>query len=120
MSFERTHARSAAHGPAASAAHATPGKHTQVQLLSTSHHEPHHEAPPHEATEARAASAEPAGVNLTTLQHFIAKHEGYVDHVYLDSRGFPTAGIGHLLPRGRYHVGQKISAAQITAWFKQD
>jgi lysozyme len=117
MSFERTHAREPAHGSAAPAAHGTPGKQTQVQLLSTSHHEAHHEAPAHEA---HAASAEPAGVNMTTLQHFIAKHEGYVDHVYLDSRGFPTAGIGHLLPRGRYHVGQKISAEQITAWFRQD
>ncbi|HEY6174785.1 MAG TPA: peptidoglycan-binding protein [Kofleriaceae bacterium] len=118
MSFERTNARDAAQRSTAGAAHATPGKRTQVQLLSTSHHEaPHHEAA---KPEAHAASAEPDGVNLTTLQHFIAKHEGHVDHVYLDSRGFPTAGIGHLLPAGRYRVGQKISAAQITAWFRQD
>ena len=115
MSFERNHAREAAHGPPAAAAHDTPGKRTQVQLSESS--QPHHAAP---EPEARAAGAEPDGVDIATLQHFIAKHEGYVDHVYLDSRGFPTAGIGHLLPAGRYHVGQKISAAQITTWFKQD
>lgn len=115
MSFERNHAREASHGAPAAAAHDTPGKRTQVQLSESN--QPHHPAP---EPEARAASAEPDGVDIATLQHFIAKHEGYVDHVYLDSRGFPTAGIGHLLPAGRYHVGQKVSAEQITTWFKQD
>lgn len=60
MSFQRTHAREASHGASAAAAHNTPGKHTQVERLST----PHHEAPHHDAAhpaEAQAASAEPAG-----------------------------------------------------------
>jgi peptidoglycan hydrolase-like protein with peptidoglycan-binding domain len=132
MSFDRAHAHGS-HGKAPAGAHAAPGKHTQVDVAgggqagnavqlrahaaaqaetSRAHHE--------EAEAVAAAKANPSGVNMATLQHFIAKHEGYVDHVYLDSRGFPTAGIGHLLPRGRYHVGQKISAAQITEWFKDD
>src|SRR6185503_16793342 len=29
-------------------------------------------------------------------------------------------GIGHLLTGGHFHVGQKVSREQITAWFKQD
>ncbi|HEY0992258.1 MAG TPA: peptidoglycan-binding protein [Kofleriaceae bacterium] len=109
MSFERTHAHSGSHSSTAHAAPAaTPGKQTQVALLSQS--SGHHEE----------AAASVSGVNLATLQDFIARHEGNVDHVYLDSRGFPTAGIGHLLTGGHFHVGQKISREQITAWFKQD
>lgn len=121
MSFERSHTREASHGQAGTTAHETPGKRTQVQLAETSHHGAASSTEPHGApVEAHAAKAEPSGINLTTLQHFITKHEGYVDHVYIDSRGNPTAGIGHLLPRGRFHVGQKVSAEQIHAWFKQD
>ena len=109
MSHERTHAPSGSHSPAArSAAAATPGKRTQVALLSQS------------AEHHGQAAASVSDVNLGTLQDFIARHEGNVDHVYLDSRGFPTAGIGHLLTGGHFHVGQKISREQITAWFKQD
>jgi lysozyme len=101
MSRDRTHAHGDSHGPAATGAAHTPGKRTQVERES-------------------ASADSPAGVNLPTLQHFIGKHEGNVDHVYLDSRGFKTAGIGHLLTGGNYHVGQKVSAEQITAWFKHD
>jgi peptidoglycan hydrolase-like protein with peptidoglycan-binding domain len=111
MSFHTTHAHGDAHGPAASGGTTgSPGKHTQVEAVSQGAH----------AEAAGASAPSPSGVNLTTLQHFIAKHEGYVDHVYLDSRGFPTAGIGHLLTGSHLHVGQKVSAEQITAWFKQD
>jgi lysozyme len=66
------------------------------------------------------AAASPSGVNLAALQSFIGGHEGYRNHVYLDSRGNPTAGIGHLLPAGEYQVGEVISAEQITAWFNED
>ncbi|HMG21176.1 MAG TPA: peptidoglycan-binding protein, partial [Kofleriaceae bacterium] len=129
MSLEHGHARSGSHGAGSNGgAHASPGKQTQVQRLEASggshaaaaKHEQHEQHEQQEHEEASASAASVSGVNLKTLQDFIAKHEGYVDHVYLDSRGFPTAGIGHLLPAGRYHVGQKISAAQITAWFQQD
>jgi len=70
--------------------------------------------------EAASAPSGPSGIDLATLQAFIAKHEGYVNHVYLDSRGFPTAGIGHLLTGGGWHVGEPVSAEQITAWFHSD
>ncbi len=72
------------------------------------------------APSARAAGATAGGVDLKVLEAFIGKHEGYVAHVYLDSRGFKTGGIGHLLAGTSYSVGQKLSAAQITAWFKED
>lgn len=98
-------------GHAAKGAHidtSGPGKKTQVETAA-------HGAEP----QAEAASAD-GGINLKVLQDFIAKHEGYVDHVYKDSRGFLTAGIGHLLTGGNFHLGQHISAQQITAWFKSD
>lgn len=115
MSLERAHAttQSGSHSPAASTA-AAPGKHTQVDKISSTSHpadSPHAEA---------ATAASPSGINLKTLQDFIAKHEGNVDHVYLDSRGFPTAGIGHLLTGHHPPVGTKVSPQQVTAWFQQD
>ncbi len=112
MSLERTHAQVGSHAPAASAAtSATPGKHTQVDRIASTGAGPHAEA---------ASAASPTGINLKTLQDFIAKHEGNVDHVYLDSRGFPTAGIGHLLTGSHLRVGEKVSPQQVTAWFQQD
>lgn len=104
MTIDHARDKADSHPTAARAAvHASPGKRTQVEAI---------------APEAHAASA--AGVDLKQLQDFIAKHEGYRDHVYRDSRGFPTAGIGHLLTGGNWQIGQKVSAAQITAWFKAD
>ena len=87
------------------------GKHTLVETEGHAHHEHH---------EAHGASAAPAGIDASTLQKFIAKHEGDVDHVYLDSRGFKTGGIGHLLEGTSFAVGQHLSTEQITAWFQQD
>jgi lysozyme len=116
MSLERAPATTqvGSHGAAASARAAAPGKHTQVDQISSA-------GPPGAAPHAEAASAaSPTGINLKTLQDFIAKHEGNVDHVYLDSRGFPTAGIGHLLTGSHPPVGTKVSAHQVTAWFQQD
>jgi GH24 family phage-related lysozyme (muramidase) len=34
---------------------------------------------------------------ITTLRENIEKYEGKVNHMYLDSRGFVTVGVGHLL-----------------------
>src|SRR4051812_36058126 len=108
MSLEHApaHGQAGSHGPATSAAAAAPGKHTQVDQIETPH--------------AEASAASPTGINLKTLQDFIAKHEGNVDHVYLDSRGFPTAGIGHLLTGAHPPVGTKVTPHQVTAWFQQD
>ncbi|HET9627333.1 MAG TPA: peptidoglycan-binding protein [Kofleriaceae bacterium] len=102
MSFDTRHTEHAASQSAgASKAGAAPGKQTQVE-------------------KAQAASADAGGVNLDTLQAFIGKHEGNVDHVYLDSRGFKTAGIGHLLAGSSLPVGHKVSAAQVKEWFRAD
>jgi lysozyme len=128
MSHERTHAHSEAHGHKASgAATATPGKQTQVELAAqqagaqhAAAHDQEQEQEQEDRAMASAASAESGGVHLDKLEAFIGKHEGRVDHVYLDSLGNPTAGIGHLLPRGKYRVGQKVSAAQISSWFRHD
>lgn len=115
MSFDKTHDDDGSHGAgAAAAAEPAAGKRTRVQLAAAAAHD-------HDEDHAKVAAAgEPGGVDMKKLEHFIGKHEGYVDHVYLDSRGFPTAGIGHLLAGKGYRVGQKVSAAQISAWFKQD
>jgi lysozyme len=118
MSFDRTDDHDESHGANASAAAApAAGKRTQVELRAA----PAAAGADHDDDHPKAAAAsEPGGVDMKALEHFIGKHEGYVDHVYLDSRGFPTAGIGHLLAGKGYRVGQKVSAAQISAWFKQD
>src|ERR1700754_1038405 len=94
----------------AAAAGAGPGKQTQVEKMAAT--QGHTE-------EAAASAPSVSGVNLKTLQDFIAKHEGTVDHVYLDSRGFKTAGIGHLLAGSNLAVGTPVSAEQVTAWFQQ-
>ena len=49
--------------------------------------------------------------------------EGRVAHVYLDTEGFKTAGIGHLLTpeeAEKYNVGDKVTQEQIDDWFKAD
>lgn len=96
-----------AHPGAAHIDASSPGKKTQVETA-------------HAGAEPHAEAASSGGINMKVLQDFIAKHEGYVDHVYRDSRGFPTAGIGHLLTGSSLKIGQKVSAEQITAWFKSD
>lgn len=44
--------------------------------------------------------------------------EGYENCVYLDSGGYPTAGVGHMDPS--LELGTCYSDAQIEAWFWQD
>jgi GH24 family phage-related lysozyme (muramidase) len=47
--------------------------------------------------------------------------EGRRNEVYLDSRGKPTVGIGHLVqPGDGLKVGDKISDDQVDAFFQQD
>lgn len=53
----------------------------------------------------------------------IEKREGVVLHVYKDTKGLPTAGVGHLLTaseRAQYPVGTKITQAQSDAWLSVD
>ena len=100
MTLARTKAdKKSEHEHKSGGASATPGKKTQS---------------------AHAAASAPAGLNMAKLEAFIGKHEGKVDHVYLDSRGFKTAGIGHLLAGTSYSVGEHVSEQQIAEWFQHD
>lgn len=56
---------------------------------------------------------------MTHLNH----REGRRNDVYIDSEGFPTAGVGHLMSRGdlaRYPVGSIVPDAQINEWLAAD
>lgn len=68
------------------------------------------------------------GVDQAGLD-FIANHEGVIPYVYLDSRGFATAWIGHLIRQGPIQAGDyekwgskqhPASRAQCLAYFKND
>ena len=52
---------------------------------------------------------------MKKLIESIKRHEGYRDEVYLDSKGLPTCGWGHLL-----WVGSKVPKEAVEAFFKQD
>lgn len=113
MSHDRTHAHGRPTAHAASDDHAPkPGKHTRA--------EEHDRDDDHDDDGKGHGGADSSGVNMAHLQQFIGEHEGNIDHVYLDSRGFKTAGIGHLLAGTSYRVGQHVSAKQVATWFKQD
>ena len=56
------------------------------------------------------------------LQH-LEHREGNVDHVYLDSLGKPTCGVGHLLTEQecrQYDVGERVSQRIRDNWLDQD
>ena len=51
-------------------------------------------------------------------------HEGFRDEVYLDSRGLPTVGVGHLItessPYYGLQVGDKVDPAKLEAEYEKD
>ena len=56
------------------------------------------------------------------LEH-LEHREGNVDHVYLDTLGKPTCGVGHLLTKEenvKYEVGNVVSGYIIDQWLEQD
>ena len=56
------------------------------------------------------------------LQH-LEHREGNVDHVYLDSLGKPTCGVGHLLTETEcrmYDVGEEVAQHIRDSWLEQD
>ena len=56
------------------------------------------------------------------LEH-LEHREGNVDHVYLDTLGKPTCGVGHLLTQEecrQYNVGDKVSQRTRDTWLDQD
>ena len=55
--------------------------------------------------------------------HHLEHREGNVDHVYLDSLGKPTCGVGHLLTEQecrQYDVGERVSQRIRDNWLDQD
>ena len=63
-------------------------------------------------------------IELTdSLKNRVRAHEGCVDHVYLDSLGKATIGIGHLIQpheRSRFPEGKTISREEIDELFDID
>jgi GH24 family phage-related lysozyme (muramidase) len=56
------------------------------------------------------------------LEH-LELREGNVDHVYLDTLGNPTCGVGHLLSIeecGEYEIGQNVSQTTRNKWLEED
>lgn len=63
-------------------------------------------------------------IDKALLEQEIRQEEGYRDHIYLDSLGFKTAGVGHLLikddPEYGLPVNTKVSPDRINEWFRSD
>jgi len=54
------------------------------------------------------------------IEHLLAE-EGYAGVVYLDTKGLPTGGIGHLiLPEDGLKVGDAVPDDLVRLWFCQD
>ena len=55
--------------------------------------------------------------------HHLELREGNVDHVYLDTLGKPTCGVGHLLTkkeRSLYKVNEKVNKKIRDQWLEED
>jgi uncharacterized protein YraI/uncharacterized protein YcbK (DUF882 family)/GH24 family phage-related lysozyme (muramidase) len=76
-----------------------------------------------QTTEANGAGGDEAGgVPAAFLAH-LRHREGYRTDVYLDSRGLPTAGVGHLmLPAelAKYPLGSRVPESVLSAWLAAD
>lgn len=70
------------------------------------------------------AMGEDTGVEANALyraKQILIAEEGRRNIVYVDTRGFPTGGIGHRILAGEnFRVGDNISESQIEAWFTAD
>jgi uncharacterized protein YgiM (DUF1202 family)/uncharacterized protein YcbK (DUF882 family)/GH24 family phage-related lysozyme (muramidase) len=76
---------------------------------------------------AQLQAAPPAAENAGGVPQAVIDHlklrEGVRYDVYLDTRGFPTAGVGHLLTaaeRRSMPVGSRVSRQQVDTWLAQD
>jgi lysozyme len=58
---------------------------------------------------------------MARLARQLRQDEGTVLHVYEDTRGYRTAGVGHLLPREPVlPIGSPVTEAQVTRWLTED
>ena len=58
-----------------------------------------------------------------TASAYIQQHEGFKNHVYKCSEGYPTAGWGHKLTADelkRFPMGTEVPQDQILAWWNKD
>lgn len=49
-------------------------------------------------TQATASQAAPSATLITTLLQRLEQQEGRIAHMYLDTRGYVTVGVGHMIP----------------------
>ncbi len=80
-------------------------------------------ATPPISPDADAANIAASGINLDALRCELIIHEGRKTTSYLDSRGYLTGGIGHLLRANEistYPVGTQIDDSQIESWYTSD
>lgn len=58
------------------------------------------------------------------IKEDLIRHEGYIREIYLDSEGYPTFGVGHLVteldPEYTWPVGTPITDDRILAAFEED
>ena len=54
------------------------------------------------------------------IQFHIQQNEGIKHIVYLDTKGYLTAGYGHKITNKRYKLGDRVSQEQINRWFAAD
>ena len=63
-------------------------------------------------------------LNLALMKQELIKDEGYRDHLYRDTEGHMTAGIGHLIthndPESKLPLGAKVSDSRVQQWFNDD
>ena len=60
-------------------------------------------------------------MNLEKLKDHLRTEEGYRDTIYLDTRGFKTIGIGHLVkPSDNFVQGKRYSRKQLEKVFDYD
>jgi lysozyme len=59
---------------------------------------------------------------ITNIRDQLRRDEGEILHVYLDSLGIPTAGVGHNLPAHEIDLplGTSITQEQSDTWLDQD
>src|SRR5947209_3772954 len=73
-------------------------------------------------TQADSAGGSAGGFKMTLSNDgldFIERHEGYRDHVYLDSAGYATIGYGHLIKKSE-DFSDGITEEQGAELLKQD
>jgi uncharacterized protein YcbK (DUF882 family) len=64
---------------------------------------------------------DPSASVYENARSLLREREGYRNAVYLDSRGFPTVGIGHLIrPEDNLSMGDTISDERVEELFRQD